>query len=148
MTTAAITDAEEIVRKSVFQALGPLMTSYREPDGATPRLYWKLAKQSTPGYAISRPYVVYQPQGDILDQALLNTSGITTPITVKAVADTPAAAAALLATVAPGMLSLAIPAGYSGYSGVVSQWLRSPNIPPLDGVWTAAHTYQVTFYRS
>lgn len=141
MTTAAITDAEEIVRKSVFQALAPLMTAYQYQGEA--KCYWKIAKQGAP-----RPYLIFQPQGDVLDQALLNTSGITTPITVKAVADTPGAAAALLALVAPGMLSLAIPAGYSGYSGIVSWWLRSPNIPPLDGVWTAAHTYQVTFYRS
>src|SRR5689334_16141963 len=114
--TTPILDAEIIIATAVRDALASLVGTYN----GRPKAYYQLAEQGAP-----KPYVVYQLQADIAPRWRVGSAGATALVTVKALAESAAAARELLATAAPGMDSLS----YDGYT-LTARYVRSPSIPP------------------
>lgn len=134
---APIYDSIELVRFCVVPAL--------KLRSGSAGVYW-LEKTDGATY----PFVVVQSQ-DLGGQGVprLNSLGWTGLITVKALAqangtgNAQASAETLMKAVAPGMDTLIAPVGYD--LSVVYQ--RPVVIPPLDGVWQAAHIWRVNLER-
>lgn len=137
MTVAPIYSSLRLVRFAIRAALLAL-SSGKE-------VYWLQA-----GEGASMPYVVVQSQ-DAGGQGAFAIGAIAWSglITVKALAtangsgNAQATAEALMEAVAPGMGSLAAPAGYA----IGARYVRPVVIPPLDGVWQSAHTWRVRLER-
>ena len=121
-----ILDAIELMRASVYAALAART--------ARP-VRWLQA-----GETDALPLVIFlsQDAGGNADARIgrVDWQGI---ITVKAAADTPSGAAALLADVAPGMDALVVPTGYA----IRATYLRPIILPPDDGVWQSGHSWRV-----
>lgn len=133
-----ILDAEQLLATSIRTALAPLVDGQVARFNGRPRVYWQLAEQQCP-----LPYVVAQPQGDIVLAGRVGAADATALVTVRALASDGATARGLLAAVAPGMAQLAA-AGYD----LTARYVRSPSIPPTPaGVCQAAHMYRVTIAR-
>lgn len=143
MTAAPVTAAIPLVRRSIYQALAPLMGAYQDGNGNA-KAYWMQAEQG-----IARPFVVFQSQdlGGMADD-YIGTAGWEGLIALRALADTQSATETLLGVVLPGMGSLALPSGYTGYS-ISATWERPLVVPPtVDGIWTSGALYRVSIYRS
>lgn len=129
MADAPILAAEGVLTSAIVAALD----SYVGTFNSRPKIYYQLAEQGCP-----LPYVVFQCQTDIGRMDWIGRTGATVQVTLKALANSPSAARALLATVAPPMIALTL----SGYT-ITSRYLRSPTVPPVNGVAQALHVYRL-----
>jgi len=128
-----ILQAETIIATAIATALAPFVGTFK----TRPKVYYQLAEQAAP-----RPLLVYQFQSDIGRVDRIGDVGATALVTLKAQADSASDARALLATAAPGMANL-ISAGYT----ITARYVRSPVIPPLNGIYQSAHIYRITIER-
>lgn len=133
MSTEPILTAETILATAIRNALAPVAGTYNN----RPKVYWLLAEQGAP-----KPFLVAQAQAPIDRRDFIGNVGATALITVKALAESGAAARDLLALAGPLMNNLS----YEGYR-LKARYLRSPVIPPADGVYQSAHTYRITIER-
>lgn len=129
-----ILTAETILTTAVRNALAP----YAGTHQGRPKVYYQVNTDGAP-----RPLLIFQFQTDIGRIDHVGRIGATALVTVKAQADDPDTAVALLATAAPGMGALA----YGGYT-ITAVYVRSPIIPPIDGVYQSAHIYRITLERN
>ena len=131
MPVQPIYPALRLVRFAVRQALAALTT--RPID-------WQQAKETS-----SKPLVVFQSQdGGGLADKKVGTLGWTGLITVKAIADSDGAAEQLAEAVAPGMLALSAPTGYT----ITASYERALTLPPADGDYQTGHIWRVSLSRS
>lgn len=134
MTPAPILNAEVILTTAITGALAP----YAGTHQGRPKVYYQLNTDGAP-----RPLIVFQFQDDIRRLNYVGDVGATALVTIKAQADDPDSAAELLATAAPGMSALA----YDDYT-LTAVYVRSPIIPPIDGVYQSAHIFRISITRS
>ena len=131
-----IPNAISIVRQALYASLSPLCATYQ----GLPKCYWLVAAQGAP-----LPLLVMQSQdGGGQDASLLGLGGWAGLITVKALATSQSAAEALLAGVPDALAALANPDGYT----IRATFNRPLVLPPKDGVWQAAQSYQIQLFRS
>lgn len=134
MTVAPVLDAETILAVAIRDALAP----YVETHNGRPRCYYQLAEQGAP-----LPYLVYQLQADITPVWRLGLAGASALVTVRALAASAQAARALLRGATPGLADLI----YPDYD-ITARYVRSPSIPPQNGVYQSAHIWRVSIERS
>jgi hypothetical protein len=123
--------AEEAIAKAIYASLSPLMTAYQYVGSA--RCYYQLAPENAP-----MPFLVYQLQTDIDAVQRVGGWDAEAVVVLRAIAETPVAARALLSTVAPGMETLTV----TGHH-VQGVWDGAPAIPPSIGYVQAALRYRV-----
>ena len=133
MTADPILEAETILTTAIRDGLA----SYAGTYNGRPKVYFQLAEQDAP-----KPYIVFQFQADITPSWRLGSAGAQALVTVKAIAESAKAARELLANAAPGMSNLA----YPGYT-LKARYVRSPIIPPSNGMYVSAHIWRVTVER-
>lgn len=133
MSTEPILTAETILATAIRNALAPIAGTYN----TRPKVYWLLGEQGAP-----KPFLIAQAQTPIERLDRIGDVGATALIAVKALAESGAAARDLLAAAAPRMNNLS----YEGYR-LKARYIRSPIIPPLEGVYQSAHIYRITIER-
>lgn len=133
MPAVAITDAMPKIRVALYTALGPLVGTYQ----GIAKAYWLQAAQGAP-----LPLIVYQAQAPFKEDDFLNSAAGGGLFTIRALADSAAAAETLLASVPAAMNNLSV----SGYGCRVT-FIEAPVIPPLDQVHTAALTYRIELFQ-
>jgi hypothetical protein len=134
MTATPIIEAEEVIITAIRNALVPLVGTYN----SRPKVYWWRAEQ---GAAL--PYIVFQPQAPFGRRDWIDDVGGTALIAVKATANDPRTARALLEAVEPKMGDLS----YAGYA-IKAHYVNSPPLPPADDTWQSAGVYRITIERS
>lgn len=138
MPVTPILNAEFLFRKAIYGAFVPLLTAYVDSAGRV-KCYWKRADQlDANGQQVAPPYLIYQPQSDIAPVKWLNNVDAEGLFTIRALAPSPSAAETLLGVAVVGMANLAS----TGYT-LSAMYERSPSIPPVDNIWTAAHIFRV-----
>lgn len=133
-----ILTAEAVLRKAMYDAFVPLLSSYTDSAGRV-KCYYKRADQlDANGHAVTVPYLIYQPQSDIAALRWIGVIDAEALFTLRALAPSQSAAEMLLGLAAPGMASLSA----TGYT-IQAIYERTPNIPPDGDVWTVAHMFRI-----
>lgn len=133
MNTHPILDAETILTRAIRDALAPAAGTHQ----GRPKVYYQVNTDGAP-----RPLLVFQFQSDISRLDYVGNVGSTVLATIKAQADDPDSAAALLAAASRGMADLS----FSGHT-LTAVYVRSPIIPPIGGVYQSAHIFRITLER-
>lgn len=140
MTVAAVYDAVTIARLSVEAALKPLVLTQQAGVGV-PRVYWKL--QTANIY----PCVIHHSQDRGGQNASFLATGRWSGLwTVQAFATDPAVAEAWYAAIRPGMDSLALPSGYTGYS-IQAIFDTTLDLGTDKGMWPAGAIWEILITR-
>lgn len=142
MTTAPIRTALDLVQTALLAALAPLVPTFK----GSPAVYWRQAPSGVASALLTGDLtgcMVCQVQdGGGHSLYYLGDQGWSGLVTVKCMAATQAAAAALLASI-PEPLSLTA----SDYA-VTAEWQRPLDLPTVDGITTAAGIYRLTINHS
>lgn len=129
--TTPIYPALRLVRFAIRQALAVRTT--RPID-------WQQAKEGS-----AKPLVVFQSQdGGGRSAKAVGELGWSGLVTVKAIADSDGEAEQLSEAVAPGMLALQAPTGYT----LTVSYDRPLTLPPADGDYQTGHIWRVALHRS
>lgn len=138
--TDPIYTAERIIAAAVVAALTPLGATLA--SGAK-RVFWKIAEMDAAGKPIPPPMLIGQLQTPAKPVRYLGRVGAQALVTVRALHSSEAAAAQLAEQAARLMPTLASP----GYTLGV-RYDSSPSLNPAAGIYTAAHTFEITIHRN
>lgn len=143
MPVTPILTAEYVFRNALADAFAALLTAYVDSAGRA-KCYYKRADQVDANRnAVTLPYLIYQPQTDIAPIYWVNGVDAEALFTIRALAANQSAAETLLGVAIPGVNTLSM----TGYT-FSAKYDRTPNIPPSDNTWAAAHIYRITVHAT